>query len=70
VFYDEDLRFDYMMAFKNLTKCLNVVFPARQALDYMGPTTRPSPRSMCWQETLPRRTSEHERHPSQAACHN
>lgn len=36
VFYDEDLRFDYMMAFKNLTKCLNVVFPARQALDYMA----------------------------------
>ncbi|MFH1322319.1 MAG: restriction endonuclease subunit R, partial [Methanobacteriota archaeon] len=36
LFYDEDLRFDYMMAFKNLTKCLNVVFPARQALDYMA----------------------------------
>ncbi len=35
VFYDEDLRFDYMLAFKKLTKCLNVVFPARQALDYM-----------------------------------
>lgn len=34
-FYDEDLRFDYMLAFKRLTKCLNVVFPARQALDYM-----------------------------------
>lgn len=35
LFYDEDLRFDYMLAFKRLTKCLNVVFPARQALDYM-----------------------------------
>jgi type I restriction enzyme R subunit len=35
VFYDEDLRFDYMLAFKKLTKCLNVVFPARQALEYM-----------------------------------
>ncbi len=36
VFYDEDLRFDFMLAFKRLTKCLNLVFPARQALDYMG----------------------------------
>jgi len=35
LFYDEDLRFDYMLAFKRLTKCLNLVFPARQALDYM-----------------------------------
>ena len=36
VFYDEDLRFDFMLAFKQLTKCLNLVFPARQALDYMA----------------------------------
>ena len=35
VFYDEDLRFDYMQAFKKLTKCLNLVFPARQALEFM-----------------------------------
>jgi type I restriction enzyme R subunit len=35
VFYDEDLRFDYMLAFKKLTQCLNVVFPAKEALDYM-----------------------------------
>jgi type I restriction enzyme R subunit len=35
VFYDEDLRFDYMQAFKNFTKCMNLVFPARQALDFM-----------------------------------
>lgn len=35
LFYDEDLRFEYLMAFKQLTKCLNLVFPARQALDYM-----------------------------------
>ena len=34
VFYDEDLRFDFMQAFKRLTKSLNVVFPARQALDF------------------------------------
>jgi|LGOV01.1.fsa_nt_gb type I restriction enzyme R subunit len=36
VFYDEDLRFDYMQAFKKFTKCMNLVFPARQALDFMG----------------------------------
>jgi len=36
IFYDEDLRFDYMLAFKKLTKCLNLVFPAKQALDYMS----------------------------------
>jgi len=36
VFYDEDLRFDFMLAFKRLTKALNVLFPARQALDFMG----------------------------------
>ena len=36
LFYDEDLRFDYMLAFKKLTRCLNLVFPARQALDYMS----------------------------------
>lgn len=35
VFYDEDLRFEFMMAHKKLTQCLNIVFPARQALDYM-----------------------------------
>ncbi len=36
VFYDEDLRFDYMQAFKKFTKCLNLVFPARQALEFMN----------------------------------
>ena len=35
VFYDEDLRFDYMQAFKKFTKCLNLVFPAQEALDFM-----------------------------------
>jgi type I restriction enzyme R subunit len=35
-FYDEDLRFDFVMAFKKLTRSLNLVFPARQALDYVG----------------------------------
>ncbi|MFK7693315.1 type I restriction endonuclease subunit R [Paenibacillus sp. HJGM_3] len=36
LFYDEDLRFDFMLAFKKLTRCLNLVFPARQALDYIA----------------------------------
>ncbi|MGK2934659.1 MAG: type I restriction endonuclease subunit R [Gemmatimonadaceae bacterium] len=35
IFYDEDLRFEFMLAFKRLTKCLNVVFPAKEALAYM-----------------------------------
>lgn len=36
VFYDEDLRFEYMQLFKQLTKCLNVVYPAKEALGYMS----------------------------------
>ena len=36
LFYDEDLRFDYMLMFKNLTSCLNLVYPSRQALDYLA----------------------------------
>lgn len=36
VFYDENLRFDYMQAFKSFTKCMNLLFPARQALDFMS----------------------------------
>lgn len=36
VFYDEDLRFDFMQAFKDFTKCMNLVFSARQALDFMS----------------------------------
>ena len=35
VFYDEDIRFDFMEAFKKFTKCLNVVFPAKEALEYL-----------------------------------
>jgi type I restriction enzyme R subunit len=35
VFYNEDIRFAFMLAFKKLTKAMNAVFPARQALDYM-----------------------------------
>ena len=35
LFYDEDLRFEFILAFKKLTRHLNLVFPAKQALDYM-----------------------------------
>jgi type I restriction enzyme R subunit len=35
LFYDEDLRFEYLLAFKKFTKSLNLVFPAREALDFM-----------------------------------
>ena len=36
LFYDEDIRFDYMLAFKKLTCNLNLVFPAKEALSYMS----------------------------------
>ena len=29
-------RFDFMLAFKKLTSCLNVLFPAKEALAYMA----------------------------------
>jgi type I restriction enzyme R subunit len=35
IFYDEDLRFEFMSLFRTYTRCLNVVFPSRIALDYM-----------------------------------
>jgi type I restriction enzyme R subunit len=36
LFYDEDLRFEFMSLFRTFTKCLNVVFPSKVALDFMG----------------------------------
>jgi type I restriction enzyme, R subunit len=36
LFYDEDLRFEFMSLFKEFTKCLNVVFPAKEALGFMA----------------------------------
>ena len=35
LFYDEDLRFEFMLAFKKLTRSLNLVFPAKEALTYL-----------------------------------
>jgi len=34
LFYDEDIRFEYQAAFEKLTKCMNVVFPRKEALNY------------------------------------
>jgi type I restriction enzyme, R subunit len=34
LFYDEDLRFEYISLFKKFTKCLNLVFPAKEALAF------------------------------------
>ncbi len=36
VFYDEDLRFEFMSLFRSFTKNLNLLFPAKEALDFMG----------------------------------
>ena len=35
LFYDENPRFDYILAFKKFTKCLNVVYPSRHALIFL-----------------------------------
>ena len=35
LFYDEDIRFDFMIAFKKLTRGLDLVFPAKEALEYL-----------------------------------
>lgn len=36
LFYDEDIRFEFMLAFKQFTRSLNLVFPAKEALSYMS----------------------------------
>ncbi|MCB1060978.1 MAG: type I restriction endonuclease subunit R [Calditrichaeota bacterium] len=36
LFYDEDVRYDYLEAFKKLTKSLNLVFPRKEALEYLN----------------------------------
>jgi type I restriction enzyme R subunit len=35
LFYDEDMRFEYMLAFHKLTKSLDLVFPRKEALDFL-----------------------------------
>jgi type I restriction enzyme R subunit len=36
LFYDEDIRFEFMLAYKKLTRSLDLVFPAKEALGYMA----------------------------------
>ena len=35
LFYDEDLRFEFLRLFREFTNCLDIVFPAKEALDFM-----------------------------------
>ncbi|SDS22695.1 type I restriction enzyme, R subunit [Halopseudomonas xinjiangensis] len=35
LFYDEDVRFEFMLAYKKLTRSLDLVFPAKEALGYL-----------------------------------
>lgn len=35
VFYDEDIRFAFMLAFKKFTRALNTLYPAKETLAYM-----------------------------------
>ena len=35
VFYDEDVRFSFMLAFKKFARALNTLFPAKEALAYI-----------------------------------
>lgn len=34
LFYDEEIRFDYILTFQRLTQAMNLVFPRQEALDY------------------------------------
>ena len=34
LFYDEDIRFEYILAFKKLSRAFNLVLPRKEALDY------------------------------------
>ena len=36
VFYDEDLRFEFITLFREFTKSMNVLYPSRHALDFEG----------------------------------
>ena len=36
LFYDEDLRFEFMLYFKEITRNLNLVFPRKEALNYVS----------------------------------
>jgi type I restriction enzyme R subunit len=35
LFYDEDIRFEYMLTFKEFARAMNALFPRKEALDYL-----------------------------------
>ena len=35
LFYDEDIRFEYMLTFKEFASAMNALFPRKEALDYL-----------------------------------
>jgi type I restriction enzyme R subunit len=35
LFYDEDIRFEYIAAFKRFTTAMNIVYPRKEALDFL-----------------------------------
>lgn len=36
LFYDEDIRFEYIQLYKKLTSCFNTVLPRKEALDFLN----------------------------------
>jgi hypothetical protein len=40
LFYDEDIRFEYIEKFKEFVKKLNNVYPKKEALDYVDDVTK------------------------------
>lgn len=36
IFYDEDIRYEYIRLYRELTKCFNTVMPRKEALDYFN----------------------------------
>ena len=70
LFYDEDLRFEFMSLFKKFTKCLNLVFPGQGSARLHG-GLRSARRDQCpCRKAFPRRTPQHEGHSAEAAEHH
>ncbi|MDZ7667634.1 MAG: hypothetical protein U5K27_20265 [Desulfotignum sp.] len=69
LFYDEGVRFGFLRAFKNFTRCMNLVFPARQALDFMERLQSHFRKSTSWQARHFReRTLRHVKGDSRQSC--
>ena len=67
LFYDEDLRFEFMSLFKKFTKCLNLVFPAKEASTSWRDYQALGGDQCARRKALPRRALEHEGNSAQAA---